>query len=68
MITSEQVLTHYDPNKENGHPSCFWEGDWTRLDLFKQDLSIQANNRQIDQFVANGGSGTHHFSIGQRVI
>ena len=29
---------------------------------------IQVNNRQIDQSVAKGGSGTRHFSIGQRLI
>ena len=40
----------------------------TRLDLLKPDLSIQVNNRQIDQSVAKGGFGTHHFSIGQKVI
>ena len=40
----------------------------TRLDLLKPDLSIQVNNRQMDQFVTKGGSGTRHFSIGQRVI
>ena len=40
----------------------------TRLDLLKPDLSIQVNNRQIDQSVAKGGSVTRHFSIGQRVI
>ena len=38
----------------------------TRLDLLK--LSIQVNNRPIDQFVAKGGSGTRHFSVGQRAI
>ena len=40
----------------------------TQLDLLKPDLSIQVNNRQIDQSVAKGGSATRHFSIGQRVI
>ena len=40
----------------------------TRLDLLKPDLSVQINNRQIDQSVAKGGSVTRHFSIGQRVI
>ena len=40
----------------------------TRLDLLKPDLSIQVNNRQIDQSAAKGGSVTRHFSIGQRVI
>ena len=40
----------------------------TRLNLLKPDLSIQVNNRQIDQSVAKGGSVTRHFSIGQRVI
>ena len=39
-----------------------------RLDLLKPDLSIQVNNRHIDQSVAKGGSGIRHFSIGQRVI
>ena len=36
----------------------------TRLDLLKPDLSVQVNNRQIDQSVAKGGCGTRHFSIG----
>ena len=40
----------------------------TRLDLLKPDLSIQVNNRQIDQSATKGGSGPRHFSIGQRVI
>ena len=40
----------------------------TRLDLLKPDLSIQVNNRQIDQSVAKGGSETCYFSIGQKVI
>jgi len=40
----------------------------TRLDLLKPDLSVQTNNRQIDQSVAKGGSVARHFSIGQRVI
>ena len=40
----------------------------TLLDLLKPDLSVQINNRQIDQSVAKGGSVTRHFSIGQRVI
>ena len=40
----------------------------TRLDLLKPDLSIQVNNRKIDQSAAKGGSLTRHFCIGQRVI
>lgn len=31
-------------------------------------LGIEVNNCQIDQSVAKGGSGTRHFSIGQRLI
>ena len=62
-------MLHTQP-QESLHPSCFWEEDYApaRLDLLKPDLSIQVNNRQIDQSVAKSGSGTRHFSIGQRVI